>query len=184
MLTVVFHCMFEFLCRSGRKSLSLSLCLCLSFFVCLCLCLTLFLSLSVSVCVSLSLIHTHTHTPSRPYPWTHGCHKTDSFVALKLSYAALLVKASTGSPWAQSLLTLPRSPEHFPRELRTSGEWNTTSARRQVRTPDIWAPSLQKKSLPAESALTTATRERASLPGLLIETNRITRRTSCHQRQL
>jgi hypothetical protein len=36
-------------------------------------------------------------------------------------------------------------------DLKTSGEWNTTSARRQVRTPNIWAPSLQEESLPAES---------------------------------
>jgi hypothetical protein len=69
-------------------------------------------------------------------------------------------------------------------DLRTSGEWNTTSARRQVRTPDIWAPSLQEESLPAESALTTETQERASLPGPLIEANRITRGTSSNQRQL
>jgi hypothetical protein len=50
--------------------------------------------------------------------------------------------------------------------------------------PDIWAPSLQEESLPEESALTTETQERASLPGLLIEANRITRRTSSNQRQL
>jgi hypothetical protein len=35
--------------------------------------------------------------------------------------------------------------------------------------PDICAPSLQEESLPAESALTTETQERTSLPGLLIE---------------
>ena len=40
--------------------------------------------------------------------------------------------------------------------------------------PDICAPSLQEESLPAESALTTETQERASLPGLLIEANIIT----------
>jgi hypothetical protein len=50
-------------------------------------------------------------------------------------------------------------------------EWITTSARRQVQTPDIWAPSLQEESLPAESTLNTETQERTSLPGLLIEVN-------------
>ena len=74
--------------------------------------------------------------------------------------------------------------QDLPRDPKTSGEWNTTSARRQVRTPDIWAPSLQEESLPAESTLTTETQERASLPGLLIEANRITRGTSSNQRQL
>jgi hypothetical protein len=39
--------------------------------------------------------------------------------------------------------------------------------------PDVWAPSLQEESLPAQSALTTETQERVSLPCLLIETNRI-----------
>ena len=34
---------------------------------------------------------------------------------------------------------------------------------------DICAPSLQEESLPAESAQTTETQERASLSGLLIE---------------
>jgi hypothetical protein len=51
---------------------------------------------------------------------------------------------------------------------------NTTSARRQVRTSHIWAPSLQEESLPAENTLTTEAKERASLPGLLIEANRVT----------
>jgi hypothetical protein len=50
--------------------------------------------------------------------------------------------------------------------------------------PDICAPSVQEESLPAESALTSETQERASLPGLLIEVNRITRGTSSNQRQL
>jgi hypothetical protein len=36
-------------------------------------------------------------------------------------------------------------------------------------------PTLQEESLPAENALTTETQERVSLPGLLIEANRITR---------
>jgi hypothetical protein len=40
--------------------------------------------------------------------------------------------------------------------------------------PDICEPSLQEEILHAESALTTETQERSSLPGLLIETNRIT----------
>jgi hypothetical protein len=69
----------------------------------------------------------------------------------------------------------PQGPtQDPPRDPKTSGEWNKTSAREQVRTPDIWAPSLQEESLPAESTLTTETKERASLSGLLIEANLIT----------
>jgi hypothetical protein len=45
-------------------------------------------------------------------------------------------------------------------------------------------PSLQEESSPAESALTTETQERTSLPGLLIEANIITGRTSSNQRKL
>jgi hypothetical protein len=48
----------------------------------------------------------------------------------------------------------------------------------------LWASSLQQETLPAGSALTTETQERASLQGLLIEANRITRGTSSNQRQL
>jgi hypothetical protein len=96
----------------------------------------------------------------------------------------LPVCASTRAPWVLSLRTPPRSPEDSPRDLRTYGEWNTTSARRQVRTPDIWAPSLQEESLPSKSTLTTETQERACLSGLLIEANIITRGTSSNQRQL
>jgi hypothetical protein len=92
--------------------------------------------------------------------------------------------ASTGVPCPLSLQTPTRTPTGTPRDLKTSGEWNTTSVRRQVRTPDIWAPFLQEESLPAESTLTTETKERASLPGLLIEANIITRGTSSNQRQL
>jgi hypothetical protein len=43
--------------------------------------------------------------------------------------------------------------------------------------PDIHASSLKEESLPAESAQTTETQERDSLPGLLIEANRIMRGT-------
>ena len=50
--------------------------------------------------------------------------------------------------------------------------------------PDICASSLQEESLPAESALTTEHQERASLPGLLVEANRIMKGTSSNQRQL
>jgi hypothetical protein len=57
----------------------------------------------------------------------------------------------------------------------------SSSARRQVQMPDIGAPSLQEECLPAESTLTTESQERASHPGLLIETNRITGRTSSNQ---
>ena len=60
----------------------------------------------------------------------------------------------------------------------------SSSARRQVWTPDICAPSLQEESLPAESALTTETQERPRLPGLLTEANRITGETSSNQRKL
>jgi hypothetical protein len=74
----------------------------------------------------------------------------------------------------QSFRTPPRSSQDRPRDLKTSGEWNTTSARRQVQTPDIWAPSMQEKSLPEENILTTEAKERATLPGLLIEANRVT----------
>jgi hypothetical protein len=69
----------------------------------------------------------------------------------------------------------PQGPtQDTPRDPKTSGEWNTTSARRQDRTPDIWVPSLQEESLTAENTLSTETKERASLPGLLIEANRVT----------
>jgi hypothetical protein len=60
----------------------------------------------------------------------------------------------------------------------------SSSARRQVWMPDICAPSVQEESLPADSALTTETQVRASLPGLLIESNRITWGTSSNQRLL
>ena len=50
--------------------------------------------------------------------------------------------------------------------------------------PDICAPSLQEQSLPAESTLTTETQERAKLPGLLTEANRMPGETSSSQRQL
>jgi hypothetical protein len=59
----------------------------------------------------------------------------------------------------------------------------SSSARRLVQTTDICAPSLQEESLPAESALTTETQKRASLPGLLVEAKRITKGTSSNQRQ-
>jgi hypothetical protein len=65
-------------------------------------------------------------------------------------------------------------PQDPPWDLKTYGEWYTISARRQVQTPDIWAPSMQEESLPAESILTIETKDRASLPGLLTEANIIT----------
>jgi hypothetical protein len=108
-------------------------------------------------------------------------------ICLFLPFVFYLLKmgpSSTRSPWSRSQQTPTRSLEDSPCDCRTSGEWNTTSARRQVRTPDIWAPSLKEESLPAESTLTTETQERSSLPGLLIEANRITRGTSSNQRQL
>jgi hypothetical protein len=60
------------------------------------------------------------------------------------------------------------------RDPKTSSEWNTTSARSAVRTPDIWVPSLQEESLPVENTLPTETKESSTLPGLLIEANRVT----------
>ena len=74
--------------------------------------------------------------------------------------------------------------EDSPGDPKTSSEWNTTFTRRQVQTPDIWAPSLQEESLHVESTLTTETKDRASLPGLLIEANRIMRGTSSNQREI
>ena len=50
--------------------------------------------------------------------------------------------------------------------------------------PDSCAPSLQEESLPGEGAQTTETKERASLPGLLIEANRITRGKISNRSQL
>ena len=92
-----------------------------------------------------------------------------------------------GTPWSLARGVSGHPQGHTqdpPRDPKTSGEWNTNSARRQVQTPDIWAPFLKEESLPAESALTTETKDRASLTGLLIEANIITRETSSNQRQL
>jgi hypothetical protein len=50
--------------------------------------------------------------------------------------------------------------------------------------PRYMYTSLQEESLPSESAQTTETQERASLPGLLIKANKISRGTSANQRQL
>jgi hypothetical protein len=60
----------------------------------------------------------------------------------------------------------------------------SSSAKRQVWMPDICVPSLQEERVPAESALTTETRERARLPDLLTEANRTTGGTRSNQRQL
>jgi hypothetical protein len=49
---------------------------------------------------------------------------------------------------------------------------------------DICAPCLQEESLPAESTLTTDTQERAGIPGMVKEVNRITGGTSSNQSQL
>jgi hypothetical protein len=76
---------------------------------------------------------------------------------------------------ASRVMRHPQGPtQESPWDPKTSSEWNTTSARSLVRTPDIWVPSLQEESLPAENTLPTETKERASLPGLLIEANRVT----------
>jgi hypothetical protein len=78
-------------------------------------------------------------------------------------------------PWPEGVSGHPQGPtQDLPQDPKSSGEWNTTSARRQVQTPYIWAPSLQEESLHAESTPTTETKDRASLPGLLIEANIIT----------
>ena len=50
--------------------------------------------------------------------------------------------------------------------------------------PDICVPSPKEESLPSESTLTTETQERARLPDLLTDANRITGGTSSNQRQL
>jgi hypothetical protein len=69
----------------------------------------------------------------------------------------------------------PQGPsQDSPRDPKTSREWNTTSARNRVRTPDIMVPYLQEESLPAKNTLPTETKESATLPGLLIEANRVT----------
>ena len=84
---------------------------------------------------------------------------------------------STRSPGylASGVARHPQGPtQDSPRDPKPSSEWNTTSARSLVRTPDIWVPSLQEESLPAENTLPTQTKERATLPGLLIEANRVT----------
>jgi hypothetical protein len=60
----------------------------------------------------------------------------------------------------------------------------SSSARRQVSMPDISVPSLQEESMNAESALITETQERSSLPGLLIEANRIKGGTSSNHTQV
>ena len=88
------------------------------------------------------------------------------------------------APCGQSLWTPQRSPQDSPWDLSTSSEWITTSARRKVRTPDIWDPSLQEEILPAESTLNTETQEKTSLPGLLIEDYIIIWGTRYNQRQL
>jgi hypothetical protein len=62
--------------------------------------------------------------------------------------------------------------------------WPSSPARRQVKKPDIYAPSMQEESLPAESTLTIEIQERSSHPGILTEANRITGGTSSNQRQL
>ena len=78
-------------------------------------------------------------------------------------------------PWPGGVCGHPQGPtQDLSRDPKTSSEWNTTSARRQVQTPDIWAPSLQEGSLNAESTLTTETKDRASLTDLLIKANIIT----------
>jgi hypothetical protein len=89
-------------------------------------------------------------------------------------HKSLPVHACTRVPWAQILWTSARYPQDPPLNVKTSGEWITTSDRRQVLTPDIWAPSLQEENLPAESTLNPETQEISSLPGLLIEANIVT----------
>jgi hypothetical protein len=49
---------------------------------------------------------------------------------------------------------------------------------------DVCVPSMQGESLSAESSLTTESQERAGLPGLLTEANRIIGGTRSNQIQL
>jgi hypothetical protein len=73
----------------------------------------------------------------------------------------------------------PQGPtQDSTRDPKTSSDWNTTSARSPVRTPDIWVLSLQEERFPAENTLPTETKESATLPVLLIEANKVTWRTS------
>jgi hypothetical protein len=54
------------------------------------------------------------------------------YSAIKNNEFALLVSASSSSPWAWTQLMIPRSPEDSPSDLRITGEWNTTSVPNQL----------------------------------------------------
>ena len=72
--------------------------------------------------------------------------------------------SSPGLPCQQSLAQHPQGPKQDSTgDRKTSSEWNTTSARSLVGTPDIWVPSLQEESLPAENTLPTETKKSATL---------------------
>jgi hypothetical protein len=117
--------------------------------------------------VALDIVKTWVWSPA----WLYCCHSTR--ILLRKLTGPFRPTAALGS-LARGVSGHPQGPtQDPPRDPKTSGEWNTTSARRQVQS-DIWAPSLQEKSLPAESILTTENKDRASLPGLLIEANIIT----------
>ena len=65
---------------------------------------------------------------------------------------------------ANGLARHPQGPtQDSTRDPKTTSEWNTTSARSLIRTPDIWVPALQEESLPAENTLPTETKESATL---------------------
>jgi hypothetical protein len=96
--------------------------------------------------------------------------KTSICVSIKFVIALPASALQHLAPWPWGVSRHPQGhTQDLPRDPKTSSEWNTTSVRRQVQTPDIWAPPLQEESLPTESTLTTETKDRASLPGLLIE---------------
>jgi hypothetical protein len=90
----------------------------------------------------------------------------DLYILLSLVQEGTLytTKKETYSTCTQSqAIWLGSSTRDPPRNPKTSGEWNTTSARSLVRTPDIWVPALQEESLPAENTLPTETKESATL---------------------
>ena len=82
--------------------------------------------------------------------------------------------------WKHGSLFCPRSN----RASWTGSLLPSSSARRQSWPSDLCVPSLPEESLPTGSALISRTKERAALPGMLTEANRLTGGTSSSQRQL
>jgi hypothetical protein len=88
-----------------------------------------------------------------------------------------------GSLWGWSAQEISRVTEAT--ELLGQGPFRpSSSARRQSWSSALWAPSPPEESLPTGSALTPGTQERAGLPGMLTEANRLTGGTRSSQRQL